>query len=76
MEGRRVLVCVPHRGDAGQLAAGAKQAALQDVPLLDDALHGRWVVGAHLDLLARRQQRRLQRVLRNTATTTTQSLSN
>ena len=57
-----------HSGNAGQLAAGAEQAALQDVPLLDDALHGRRVVGAHLDLLARRQQRRLQRVLKNTTT--------
>lgn len=50
-------------GDPGELSAGAEQATLQQVPLLDDTLHGGRVLGAHLDLLAGRQQRRLQGVL-------------
>lgn len=29
-----------HRADSGELPAGAQKAVLQDVPLLDQVLHG------------------------------------
>ena len=52
-----------HVVDAGPLSARAQQAALQHVSLLHDALHGRRVICAHLDLLAGGEQGRLQGVL-------------
>lgn len=57
-----------HRCDSGELSAGAEQAALQQVSLLDDTLHGGRVIRAHLYLLAGWQQRRLQGVLTEHAT--------
>lgn len=57
-----------HSCDSGKLSAGAEQAALQQVSLLDDTLHGSGVIRAHLDLLAGRQQCCLQGVLREHTT--------
>jgi len=53
-----------HSCNSGELSAGAEQAALQQVALLDDTLHVSRVIGAHLDLLAGWKQSRLQGVLR------------
>lgn len=52
-----------HGCDSGYLSAGAEEATLQQVPLLNDALHGSRVIRAHLDLLAGWQQGSLQGVL-------------
>lgn len=52
-----------HGWDSGDLSAGTEQATLQQVSLLNDALHGCRVIRAHLDLLAGRQQGGLQGVL-------------
>lgn len=41
-----------HGGDSGYLSAGTEEATLQQVSLLNDALHGGRVIRAHLDLLA------------------------
>lgn len=57
-----------HSCDSGELSAGAEQATLQQVSLLDDTLHGSGVIRAHLDLLAGRQQCCLQGVLREHTT--------
>lgn len=52
-----------HGCDSGYLSAGTEEATLQQVPLLNDALHGGRVIRAHLDLLAGWQQGSLQGVL-------------
>lgn len=44
--------CITYGSNSGHLSASAEEAALQQVSLLHDALHGSRVVGAQLYLLA------------------------
>lgn len=55
--------CVSHRGHSAQLSAGAQQAALQRVSLLQQALCGAVVSAMFTQLLTGRQQGRLKSVL-------------